>query len=420
MSETATVEKENTNGTNMTETKSNKTTVNKPMSIDELVSAVWKGDVRVDKNEANRLMGGNAWRFVEERIITIDNHDGTYTFSRNNPNVVVKEHHKYMMPDFTDEVRCLVKRAVDGKGMCNICLSGPAGSGKSEFVREIANEFGLRVFQVNGSEGLTSADFYGSMSVSVDEKTKQNYTFFEKGQLYRAFIEGTELDEDGHQVFDAKGEPIVTGKPGVFFLDEFAAMLPEVFLGVFNRAMEIPRQVGRGRSIEITLDNGRVVKSHPSMVLFLAGNTVGTGNSGKYQMGYTAQGNKMDESTRNRITAFYQFGYNKLAEEAIALNVLNDDYQTEKLMTFCENIRTSFLNERVETLFTTRSIVAVCEAARAFRDGGLKDWMTRAMKVAVYNSLPENDKVHYNEMIRNVWAVDIMANEKKNENYSFV
>ena len=46
--------------------------------------------------------------------------------------------------------------------------------------------------------------------------------------------------------------------------------------------------------------------------------------------------------------------------------------------------------------------------------------MTRAMKVAVYNSLPENDKVHYNEMIRNVWAVDIMANEKKNENYSFV
>lgn len=292
--------------------------------------------------------------------------------------------------------------------------------GKTEFVYEIAREFGLKVFQVNGSEGLTMDDFFGTMAVGIDEKTQQNYTYFDKGPLYRAFIEGTKVDENGDQVLDENGDPIVVGKPAVFFLDEFAAMLPEVFLGVFNRAMEIPRQSGRGRSIEVSRDNGRVVKSHPGMVMFLAGNTVGTGNGGRFQMGYTAQGNKMDESTRNRVTGFYRFGYNREAEKSVAVSILNDDYETERLMRFRDHARDMFRNEKVETLFTTRSIVATCEVARNFRRNGESDWMANALCVAVLNGLPETDKPAFNEQIRLIWGVDFMQKESCGNGYDFI
>ena len=391
------------------------------MTLDELVRQVWKGDVVLDDNDAVKYIDDdeNGKRLMEEGIVVV--RDGSaITFTRHNPIVRNVVSHRYRMPDFADQVRGLVRQSIDGDGMVNILLQGAMGTGKTEFVYEIAREFGLKVFQVNGSEGLTMDDFFGTMAVGIDEKTQQNYTYFDKGPLYRAFIEGTKVDENGDQVLDENGDPIVVGKPAVFFLDEFAAMLPEVFLGVFNRAMEIPRQSGKGRSIEVSRDNGRVVKSHPGMVMFLAGNTVGTGNGGRFQMGYTAQGNKMDESTRNRVTGFYRFGYNREAEKSVAVSILNDDYETERLMRFRDHARDMFRNEKVETLFTTRSIVATCEVARNFRRNGESDWMANALCVAVLNGLPETDKPAFNEQIRLIWGVDFMQKESCGNGYDFI
>ena len=390
------------------------------MTLDELVRKVWKGDVVLDDNDAVKYIDdANGKRLMEEGIVVV--RDGSViTFTRHNPIVRNVVSHKYRMPDFADQVRGLVRQSIDGNGMVNLLLQGAMGPGKTEFVYEIAREFGLKVFQVNGSEGLTMDDFFGTMAVGIDERTQQNYTYFDKGPLYRAFIEGTKVDENGDQVLDENGDPIVVGKPAVFFLDEFAAMLPEVFLGVFNRAMEIPRQSGKGRSIEVSRDNGRVVKSHPGMVMFLAGNTVGTGNGGRFQMGYTAQGNKMDESTRNRVTGFYKFGYNREAEKSVAVSILNDDYETERLMRFRDHARDMFRNEKVETLFTTRSIVATCEVARNFRRNGESDWMANALCVAVLNGLPETDKPAFNEQIRLIWGVDFMQKESCGNGYDFI
>ena len=390
------------------------------MTLDELVRKVWKGDVVLDDSDAVKYIDdANGKRLMEEGIVVV--RDGSaITFTRHNPIVRNVVSHKYRMPDFADQVRGLVRQSIDGDGMINILLQGAMGTGKTEFVYEIAREFGLKVFQVNGSEGLTMDDFFGTMAVGIDERTQQNYAYFDKGPLYRAFIEGTKVDENGDQVLDENGDPIVVGKPAVFFLDEFAAMLPEVFLGVFNRAMEIPRQSGRGRSIEVSRDNGRVVKSHPGMVMFLAGNTVGTGNGGRFQMGYTAQGNKMDESTRNRVTGFYRFGYNREAEKSVAVSILNDDYETERLMQFRDHARDMFRNEKVETLFTTRSIVATCEVARNFRRNGESDWMANALCVAVLNGLPETDKPAFNEQIRLIWGVDFMQKESCGNGYDFI
>ena len=390
------------------------------LTLDELVKKVWKGDVILDKGDATQYISDeNSNRLMEEGIVVVKD-GGRITFTRHNPVVRNVVSHKYRMPDFAGQVRNLVRQSIDGDGMVNLILQGAMGTGKTEFVYEIAREFGLKVFQVNGSEGLNMDDFFGTMAVGIDERTQQNYTYFDKGPLYRAFIEGTKVDRDGNQVLDGNGDPIVVGKPAIFFLDEFAAMLPEVFLGVFNRAMEIPRQNGKGRSIEIPRDNGRVVKSHPGMVMFLAGNTVGTGNGGRFQMGYTAQGNKMDESTRNRVTGFYKFGYNKEAEKSIALSMLNDDYEAERLMRFRDNARNMFRNEKVETLFTTRSIVATCEVARNFRKNGERDWMANAICVAVLNGLPETDKVAFNEQVRLIWGVDFMQQESTSNTYDFI
>lgn len=390
-------------------------------TIDELVNAVWSADVTLDKSETDNFVA-NSEVLKKEGIIAYVNGDKV-TFTRNNIKANVSFEHNYVMPNFVDEVRCNFKQAISGKHSANLLLVGGAGTGKTEFVYEMAKEFGYKVFQVNGSEGLTAYDFYGTMAVAVDPITKQNYTHFDKGALYRAFIEGTELDADGNQVLDENGNPKVVGNPGLFFLDEFASMLPEVFLGIFNRAMEIPRKEGASRSIEIPMDNGRIVKSHPCFMMILAGNTVGTGNSGKFQMSYTAQSNRMDESTLNRITATYRFGYNRKAEKNIVLGALNDDLETEKLMNFRDKIRNLFKNEKVERIFSTRTIVQIVNIAIAYRDGGMKNYVAKAIKNAVFCSLPDNDKDAWNETIRAIWGVDFLQEEaelERQKEYDFM
>lgn len=311
--------------------------------------------------------------------------------------------------------------AIDGRRSATILLTGPAGSGKTEFVYEIAKEMDFsKVYQVNGSDGLTAADFLGSMGVEVDERTGQNYTRFKKGPLYNAFIEGTEVDSEGNQVLDENGNPKVVGKPAVFFLDEFAAMLPEVFLGVFNRVLEIPRGEGESRSMEVAGDGGRIVKSHPGMVVFLAGNTVGTGNNGKYQMGYTAQSNRMDESTLNRISATYRFGYNREAERRIATGLLQDDYEAERVLSLCRQARDLYRQEKVERLFTTRTLVSLCSTAAAYRDNGINDWAFKAIRDSVMNTLSEQDTPAFNEIVRIVYGVDLQYMQSRDSEYDYI
>jgi MoxR-like ATPase len=388
-------------------------------TIVDLITKVWQGDVTLPKDVANSLI--DVEQLDKERIIVKDNFDNTITFTRNNvTNTKQTTGHKYEMPVFADKVRGLLKQALDGKSSSNIMLTGAMGTGKTEFVYEMAKEMGFKVYQINGSENLTAFDFFGTMAVDVDPITKQNYTRFDKGALYNAFIEGTELDSDGNQILynedgtvntDGTGKPKVVGKPAIFFLDEFAAMLPEVFLGVFNRAMEIPRESGASRTIEISGDNGRVVKSHPSMVMFFSGNTVGTGNNGKYQMSYTAQSNRMDESTLNRITSSYKFGYNRKAEQNIALGLLNDDLEVARLLKLRDNMRNMFKNEQIERVFSTRTLVQICNTAKAYREIGIKNWITESIKTSVYEMLPDNDKHAWNESVRMIWGVDYMQDE---------
>lgn len=401
---------------------------NNEKGFDQLVADVWKNhSVMLDIDKMSNRFADDK-RLESEGIIV--NRGGRFIEFTNVNNVVSKvdDAHRYHMPAFTDEVKALMTNALDGGRGGNILLTGSMGTGKTEFVYEISKQMGFsKVYQVNGSDGLTVADFLGQMGVEIDEASGQNKTVFEKGPLYRAFIEGTEVDADGNQVLydengnvSENGNPKVIGKPAVFFLDEFAAMLPEVFLGVFNRVLEIPRN-GGSRSMEVVGDGGRTVKSHPGMMLFLAGNTVGTGNTGKYQMGYTAQSNKMDESTLNRITASFHFGYDKGAESEIASRMLNDDLERLRVLNLRDEIRRAYRDEKVERLFTTRTIVQICSVAVTYRNMGIDNWMTTAIKRTVFDNLPEQDKQYWNESIRMIWGRDYVSEESKDTmNYDYL
>ena len=404
------------------------------VDFDKIVREAWNGKVEIQKKDVSKSdMKAQEERFISEGLVVeeTDNSYLVYRFEEQKANTNTFVGHKYEMPDFADEVDCLMQQALKGKSH-NTMLSGPAGCGKSEFVREICKRNGFgKVFQVNGRDDMDSSDFFGEKTVVVDPLSKQNFIQFKKGPLYQAFIEGTEVDEKGDQilyneagqrVYDESGNPRVVGKPGVFFLDEFAALIPSVFLSVFNRAMEIPRQMGASRCIEISADGGKVVKSHPAFVMFLAGNTVGKGTESDSQMGYTAQNNQMDDSTLDRITAFYKFGYNLEAEKNIAASKLNDDKLVYDLCRFRSEIRKQWVNGNVETLLSTRALVQICDLAATFR-GIKKDFMPLAIYRCVFSGLRERECPAWNETIRMIFNVDVLSkygNRGNNKNMFFV
>lgn len=396
-------------------------------TIKKIVERVWAdGSFTVAKSDVEGL---DLSAVVREGIISNEEGDSVtfVRFTESKPQVApVTGGRPYVMPSFANEVFAIGRHCTTNFSSFNILLSGPAGCGKTEFVREFASQAGYeRVFQINGRNDMSSTDFFGEKTIVIDRQSGQNHISFEKGILYQAFVEGTEVDGDGNQVlYDADGniskdgEPRVVGKPGLFFLDEFAAVMPEVFLSVFNRAMEIPR-AGKSRSIEISADGGRIVKSHPGFAIFLAGNTVGHGTDDLSQMGYTAQNNQMDESTLNRITATYQFGYSLDAEKQIIGGNLCDDYQSQCLARLVADLRRLWQDNHVETLLSTRDIVKICELAKVF-EGVDMNHIPKAIYRSVFSGLRSREKSAWNESIRNIYGVDLLNDEvNKNKNVFF-
>ena len=70
----------------------------------------------------------------------------------------------------------------------------------------------------------------------------------------------------------------------------------------------------------------------------------------------------------------------------------------------------------METLFSTRNIVEICETAVAYREMKMERWVVDAIRDTIFNGLPEHDKAAFNETIRAIWGTDLMleaANARK-------
>jgi len=332
---------------------------------------------------------------------------------------------EYVLPGFVDEIEAFLKCGTewDKSRSVNLLFTGPKGTGKTELVSELRKRCGFSTanHQINGGADVDPHSFFGNVGLKVENGV--SVTAFEPGPLYRAVVEGTKVDKDGIQVLDKAGNPIITGKPGLLLFDEFAAMRPDSLLQVFNRVLEVPREPGASRVIEILDGNGKVIKSHPGFAIILAGNNAGNGADSEEHAEYTAQSSVMDGSSMDRVTFCFEFGYNLEAEKDILNRHIVDEKLQEKVAEFITSLRKLWTEGKVETLISTRRIINVAESferlEQTYKDEDKNNLFTRAMKRSLFPFLKEAEKHAYAEPVRMFFEVDIATEAVKEKGYFF-
>lgn len=152
-----------------------------------------------------------------------------------------------------------------------IALVGPAGSGKTTLVRNVAEALGKTFASQAVSAQSTTFDFFGY------KNAKGEYV----STLFREKYE----------------------KGGVYLLDEFDAGNPNV-LAALNQAT--------ANSVAPFPD--KMVERHKDFIIVMAGNTYGMGGTIQY-----VGRNKLDAATLDRF-AFIYVGYDEDLEEKVAVN----------------------------------------------------------------------------------------------------
>jgi len=253
-------------------------------------------------------------------------------------------HHVYEPPHFHKRIVDLLVDAVPH----NIMLVGPSGCGKTEEAHLLAEQLGRKLHQINCQREMEKAAFAGDRTVLVDEKTSQNFVKFIQGPLVESMVEG--LNEDGEEV----------GEPGILFIDEFAALPAELGIGL-NRVLETRHTV---RRYVLDIDGGREIRSHSGWRVILAANTVGRGLNNQWDIGYTAQGDALDVSTLNRVTAVFKMGYNRKAEESILRQKIIDERAIDMMLKLRSAFRDAMRQGELTTPFSTRDIVHIADLYR--------------------------------------------------------
>lgn len=326
----------------------------------------------------------------------------------------------YFVPPFYSKLMLNFKCGREWAGYCsrNVLFYGHKGAGKTSCVRKVAEDCGFgRVYQQNGTRDMTVSTFLGSPTLVIDETSMQSYVSFRKGPLYLALIHGTELDASGNQilynsagerVYDDTGRPKVVGAPAIYFLDEFSVVQPAVLTSVFNRALEIPDNPGESRSIEISMDGGRVVKSHPGAAVIFASNLLGKGIESDAQAGYTGQNNQHDDSTLDRLDVTYEFGYDLSAEKNIMTKLLVNDKDVDCLTKFVSAIRNEWSLATIETLLSTRQILQLCKQIRLYREGNVGDAIGAAFYDVIFSNLREKERHAWNQSVNLMFGMDVL------------
>jgi len=302
--------------------------------------------------------------------------------------------HEYIKPQFWNELICQLEAGKEWatEKSVNLRFVGPHGCGKTEGAIILAKDCGFdRVYQMNGRADMTSGDLLGEKIVEVDEKSMQSFIKLQVGSLEMAMTHGVEKDVNGHVVLDANGNVKVTGAPAVLFYDEYASTPSEVNI-VLNQITQIPRKPGQSRELVLTNDGGRKVKSHPGFCIIFSGNTNGNGIADEAQMVYTAQDAQQDGSFLDRIKPVFDWGYNLKAEKKIMMAKLADDTLVGILMAIFNDVRTAYNDRNVETLWSTRDVVDICDTIRKYRKHSYEDYVALALYRTKYSTLNPNEK----------------------------
>lgn len=184
-----------------------------------------------------------------------------------------------------------------------VYLAGPAGSGKNNICKQVADALGL--------------DFYFSNAVTQEYKltgfTDANGTFHQS-QFYKAFFGG-----------------------GLFMLDEMDASVPEVLIilnaAIANGYFDFPAPIGK-------------VEAHPDFRVVSAGNTFGLGASSEYTGRY-----QLDAASLDRF-AVIEIDYSKVIEMAVS-----DD--NVDLVKFIRKYRSACENAGIQSIASYRAIARI-------------------------------------------------------------
>jgi len=156
-------------------------------------------------------------------------------------------------------------------GRHNVALVGPAGSGKTTTVMNVAKALDLPFYSISCSSHTGTHDFFGYR----DANGRYNTTDFRKAY------------ENG----------------GVFLVDEFDASNPNVFIAT-NQATE---------NGVCSFPDG-MIERHKDFIVIMAGNTYGDGATAEY-----VGRNPMDKATKDRYL-FVTFDYDEQMEMSLSIN----------------------------------------------------------------------------------------------------
>lgn len=188
-------------------------------------------------------------------------------------------------------------------GFKNILLVGPAGTGKTTLVMQMAKELRRAFGFISFTSGITEGSLVGRLNSLGKYIGSQLADMFEK--------------------------------PGVFLLDEIDRADPNVLL-ILNAALE--------QGI-LALPDGRTLKRHADLTFVGAGNTWGTGADWQY-----VGANQLDASTLSRFTgAVIEVGYDEKLERSLT---------TESWYTIFMAVRVNCSTNKIRRVMGTRELLA--------------------------------------------------------------
>jgi MoxR-like ATPase len=188
-------------------------------------------------------------------------------------------------------------------------LVGPAGTGKSTAVEQVARALGLPFYTMNRIQNAFELTGY------IDANGKYVST-----QFYEAYTTG-----------------------GIFFFDEIDASSPEALVTI-NTA------IAQGY---MAFPNG-LVKMHPDFKVVAAGNTYGKGANRQY-----CGRNSLDSATLDRFMII-EWDYDRKIEEKVV--------KDKELLEFAWAVRDAVEANRYQIIISTRGIIATHKIIEASKD----------------------------------------------------
>lgn len=219
----------------------------------------------------------------------------------------------YYFPDFTQNVLNRVSLGTP------VFLTGPSGTGKTEFVEYLAQAEGKKLHEIDFSVGTTESNIVGRLLVENGE------TIFYKGLLPEAMINGDWL-----------------------LLDEIDFAEPE--------HLAILQQVLMGKPLIITQNKSEVITPHPDFRIFATANTKGRGDE---TQSYTGT-NVLNISFIDRFSIF-EFDYTK-KEATILKDMLGDDELAKRFIELFKLFRKAMDQEEIiNAIFSTRRLIQIAK-----------------------------------------------------------